>query len=224
MTVPQKTQAAMITAVLPAHRDRAITAKEIFADLDPADQGRFGNVANVSKALNQMRQRDATVANGNSEIIGGKTYLTWYKRENAAHAEQTPNNLAPVSPMAEQEQADAVADGQAVEIQPGENTTDAAHEQLAATSSAILKENAVETLARDGYLILDPLRESEQFICQVVNRLKLADLPPPKPVQIERKDLKIKALSLIAESPLIHDEFAEILSQIASDIEKLAAA
>lgn len=220
MTGIHKTQSEIILAILPTDRRKAITSKDIFDSLESADKGRLGSASNVSKALEQLNRRGG-IANGNSEIVNGKTRLTWYKLENTEHVPKAKDDLAKVQPMADQTQIDTVDDGQAVEIPPGEKTTNADDEQLAATSNEILKENAIETLARDGYMILDPLSEAEQFICEVVQRLKWAEQPRPQPVQIERKGMKIKALTLIADSTLIQPDIAEFLKEIANDLQKI---
>lgn len=55
----------------------ALTSKEIYNDLEPADQGLFvGGVDGVMKSINKLHTR-GIVINGNSEIVNGRVVKTW---------------------------------------------------------------------------------------------------------------------------------------------------
>ena len=58
----------------------ALTSKEIYNDLEPADQGLFvGGVDGVMKSINKLHTR-GIVVNGNSEIVNGRVVKTWRLR------------------------------------------------------------------------------------------------------------------------------------------------
>ena len=55
----------------------ALTSREIYNDLEPADQGLFvGGIDGVMKSINKLHTR-GIVVNGNSEIVNGKVVKTW---------------------------------------------------------------------------------------------------------------------------------------------------
>lgn len=55
----------------------ALTSKEIYNELEPADQGLFvGGVDGVMKSINKLHTR-GLVVNGNSEVINGRMVKTW---------------------------------------------------------------------------------------------------------------------------------------------------
>lgn len=55
----------------------ALTSKEIYNELEPADQGLFaGGVDGVGKSINTLYNR-GVVVNGSSEIVNGRTIKTW---------------------------------------------------------------------------------------------------------------------------------------------------
>lgn len=55
----------------------ALTSKEIYSELEPADQGLFvGGVDGVMKSINKLHMR-GIVINGNSEIVNGRVVKTW---------------------------------------------------------------------------------------------------------------------------------------------------
>ena len=64
----------------------ALTSKEIYSELEPADQGLFvGGVDGVMKSINKLHTR-GIVVNGNSEIVNGKVVKTWrLKDEVSSH-------------------------------------------------------------------------------------------------------------------------------------------
>lgn len=58
----------------------ALTSREIYNDLEPADQGLFvGGVDGVMKSINKLHTR-GIVVNGNSEIVNGRVVKTWRLR------------------------------------------------------------------------------------------------------------------------------------------------
>lgn len=55
----------------------ALTSKEIYNELEPADQGLFvGGVDGVMKSINKLHTR-GLVVNGNSEVVNGRIIKTW---------------------------------------------------------------------------------------------------------------------------------------------------
>ena len=55
----------------------ALTSREIYNDLEPADQGLFvGGIDGVMKSINKLHTR-GIVVNGNSEIVNGRVVKTW---------------------------------------------------------------------------------------------------------------------------------------------------
>ena len=55
----------------------ALTSKEIYNELEPADQGLFvGGVDGVMKSINKLHTR-GLVVNGNSEVVNGRMVKTW---------------------------------------------------------------------------------------------------------------------------------------------------
>jgi len=55
----------------------ALTSKEIYNELEPADQGLFvGGVDGVMKSINKLHTR-GIVVNGNSDIVNGRVAKTW---------------------------------------------------------------------------------------------------------------------------------------------------
>ena len=89
-----------------------------------------------------------------------------------------------------------------------------------ASVPAIAFNNAIETLARDGYMILDPTSESDAFICDLVNRLKWPKLPA-----LTNKAEKIATMVLVRQSiGQFNSDVDDILGDIISDLEGLSAA
>jgi len=55
----------------------ALTSKEIYNELEPADQGLFvGGVDGVMKSINKLHTR-GLVVNGNSEVVNGRMVKAW---------------------------------------------------------------------------------------------------------------------------------------------------
>lgn len=71
-------QKDIIISILTAQNDStALTAREIYNEMEPAEQGQFKDGPDsVSKTLNFMR-KSGLVENGISEIVNGRTVLTW---------------------------------------------------------------------------------------------------------------------------------------------------
>lgn len=205
-----KKQPDIILAVLPTAIDQAMTAAEIFAALDPADQGRIGSAANVSKLLSQLRTRGKNVANGLSEIVGGATKLTWYRNEAPKKLDET--DPQPIEPVAAEPTPHL--DPVQIEVAQEQDQSPSDHPTL-----STITETALETLVRDGYMVLDPISESDQFICEVVNRLKT---PCP---QIKNKAEKIGVLNLMRDHyGYINTDFETVLSDIIQDLKQLEEA
>lgn len=66
----------------------ALTSREIYNELEPADQGLFvGGVDGVMKSINKLHTR-GIVVNGNSEIVNGRVVKTWRLRNNEVSSHQ----------------------------------------------------------------------------------------------------------------------------------------
>lgn len=247
---PQPNQEQLILSVLPRTVDQAMTVMGLFEALEPCDQGRFGSPSNLSKAIDQLRRRAKLpgIVNGLSEIINGRTRLTWYWNEHekqflqplaldmadtsepdtengiqalAETAHQQPGDNPVETPQDETQPVEHEESADALEIQSDEMASDlmdmhAMHNPVPAIDAAL------ESLARDGYMILDPLSEADAFICNVVNRLKWAEQAPPKPATIGDKGLKIDTLRNLA--PLMSTDISDVLMNIADDLDALEAA
>lgn len=197
-----KKQPDIILAVLPTAIDQAMTAAEIFAALDPADQGRIGSAANVSKLLSQLRTRGKNVANGLSEIVGGATKLTWYRNEAPKKLDETdPQPLEPVAVAQEQDQSPIT-------------------EMVLYSKADDPWFKSILELVRESYIVLDPMSESDQFICDLVNRLKT-----PATQKIKNKAEKIGVLNLMRDHySYINTDFETVLSDIIQDLNRLEEA
>lgn len=238
-----KFQHDLIMSLLPAGRSNAITVKEFYDSMEDADKSRFGSVIQLGKTLNTMRENKlkGRIANGDSEIVNGSTRLTWYKLEND-NVQSKPEKPAPVldhrqesgdenlsqRDEAENQQSEAIVVAQSQKAAPilehdkgPENVGEA--EKMAVEAQTLTTDAAVETLARDGYVFLDPNDEIESALITMANYMRQAR-EMPDPHKIERKEMKIKALRLIAESPLIQADIAEFLGEIAHDLELMEAA
>ncbi len=70
----------------------ALTSKEIYNELEPADQGLFvGGVDGVMKSINKLHTR-GLVVNGNSEVVNGRMVKTWRLKD-----EVSPNKPMVIS-------------------------------------------------------------------------------------------------------------------------------
>lgn len=215
----------IIINVLKAQSDGyAMTAREIYNEMDPSEQGMFkGGHDGVSKTVGYMRTC-GIVENGVSEIFNGRTVLTWRLKK-----DETKQVVA--AGEAHDNAPDDMADEKAVlpdiheagNPKAAETTIDSSWSsvetaaendiQTADDVQAPMSDSAIETLARDGYLVLDPFSETDQFICEVVNRLKT------KPQSIGDKDLKIATLQNLA--PLLSTDIHDVLMNIVGDLERL---
>lgn len=72
----------------------ALTSKEIYSELEPADQGLFvGGVDGVMKSINKLHTR-GIVVNGNSEIVNGRVVKTWRLRNEVSSHKPVVNAVA----------------------------------------------------------------------------------------------------------------------------------
>lgn len=72
----------------------ALTSKEIYNDLEPADQGLFvGGVDGVMKSINKLHTR-GIVINGNSEIVNGRVVKTWRLKDEVSTNQPVVNAVA----------------------------------------------------------------------------------------------------------------------------------
>ena len=72
----------------------ALTSREIYNDLEPADQGLFaGGVDGVMKSINKLHTR-GVVVNGNSEIVNGRVVKTWRLRNEVSSHQSVVDAVA----------------------------------------------------------------------------------------------------------------------------------
>lgn len=83
----------------------ALTSKEIYNELEPADQGLFvGGVDGVMKSINKLHTR-GIVVNGNSDIVNGRVVKTWRLRN------EVSTNQSVVDAVAEAVEAETTCCG-----------------------------------------------------------------------------------------------------------------
>lgn len=216
-----KFQHDIIFTALPIGKENAVTVKELFESLDPADQGRFGSSAELSKTINNMREKKlkGKIANGNSEIVGGQTRLTWYKLEEP-HATSTP-----VSKSVPNERAAQNAPLQMVEETQHQQPDHAAmekenNERIESEESPDKTPFLLQNQALSPYcqgLMLDPADEIESALITMATYLRTVRDAPPLPV-ISEKTLKIDTLRRLA--PLFSEDICDVLFDVARDIER----
>jgi hypothetical protein len=56
----------------------ALTTREIYDEMDDAEKGAFAGVDDVSKTISYLGNHKKWIDNGISEIVNGKTTLTWH--------------------------------------------------------------------------------------------------------------------------------------------------
>ena len=72
----------------------ALTSKEIYNELEPADQGLFvGGVDGVMKSINKLHTR-GIVVNGNSDIVNGRVVKTWRLRNEVSTNQSVVDTVA----------------------------------------------------------------------------------------------------------------------------------
>lgn len=72
----------------------ALTSREIYNDLEPADQGLFvGGIDGVMKSINKLHTR-GIVVNGNSEIVNGRVVKTWRLRNEVSSHQSVVDAVA----------------------------------------------------------------------------------------------------------------------------------
>lgn len=72
----------------------ALTSKEIYNELEPADQGLFvGGVDGVMKSINKLHTR-GIVVNGNSDIVNGRVVKTWQLRNGVSTNQSVVDTVA----------------------------------------------------------------------------------------------------------------------------------
>lgn len=203
----------IILNVLKAQSDGyAMTAREIYNEMEPSEQGKFKlGPDGVSKTIGYMRTC-GLVENGVSEIFKGRTVLTWKlktndEKKNMANKEPAKSEAVSETEIQIDVQADFDSPAREQLVQAGTIQTE---------TSTDLSESAIETLGRDGYIVLDPFSESDQFVCEVVNRLKV------KTTKIGDKELKISTLENLA--PLLSTDIHDVLMNIVDDLKRLEAA
>ena len=72
----------------------ALTSKEIYNELEPADQGLFvGGVDGVMKSINKLHTRGLAV-NGSSEVVNGRVVKTWQLKNEVSTDKSMVNAVA----------------------------------------------------------------------------------------------------------------------------------
>jgi hypothetical protein len=72
----------------------ALTSKEIYNELEPADQGLFvGGVDGVMKSINKLHTR-GLVVNGSSEVVNGRVVKTWRLKNEVSTDKPMDNAVA----------------------------------------------------------------------------------------------------------------------------------
>lgn len=119
----------------------ALTSKEIYNDLEPADQGLFvGGVDGVMKSINKLHTR-GIVVNGNSEIVNGRVVKTWRLRNEVSSHKPVVDAVA--------ETVEAIApEPEPVKIYP----TEAEREYFDGFAYPKDSTNSVESLIEDAQL------------------------------------------------------------------------
>ena len=119
----------------------ALTSKEIYNDLESADQGLFvGGVDGVMKSINKLHTR-GIVVNGNSEIVNGRVVKTWRLRNEVSSHKPVVDAVA--------ETVEAIApEPEPVKIYP----TEAEREYFDGFAYPKDSTNSVESLIEDAQL------------------------------------------------------------------------
>ncbi len=132
---------------------------------------------------------------------------------------------APVPPLAEaldQQLGDHPVEAPQNETEPVEyeEGADAIEIQSDEMASAVGFDSAIETLARDGYMILDPANPEDYFVCDLVNRLKRQ-----KPPVLANKTEKVQLLKFMQSfHGKLNEDVDRVLGDIIRYLESLEAA
>lgn len=142
----------------------ALTSKEIYNELEPADQGLFvGGVDGVMKSINKLHTR-GIVVNGNSDIVNGRVVKTWRLRN------EVSTNQSVVDTVAEAVEAETTYCGSlpkhdGVEAEPVKiYQTEAEREYFDGLSYPKDSTNSVEALIGDQENDVESLIHAAMFL------------------------------------------------------------
>jgi hypothetical protein len=122
-----KSTQSIIESILTSHNgttsETALTGREIYESMEAKEKGFFpGGIDAVNKSLNYLRGK-GFVENGISEIVNGRTVLTW-KMKNApilqkTEADKTPENIQDIARHEKpiQQEADATQEVESVYLE-----------------------------------------------------------------------------------------------------------
>lgn len=215
-------QHEIILAALPNSKANAVTVSELYDSLDDADKGRFGGTVQLTRALNAISKNKlkGKIANGQVEYVKGSARLTWYKTE-ASNEQQNlvskPTTGCEDQPTDNHPLEAPEISAVTLENDPIETTVDLQDQQISIDS-------ALETLASDGYLFLDPNDEIESSLITMANYMRQAR-DVPEPPKIERKDEKIQLLQFFKGfHGKLNEDVDQVLADIIADYEQFEAA
>lgn len=224
-----KLQRDLVLDVLKAQAQAGfeLTAREIYNELDRKEQYRFKRGADeISKKLCELRATGA-VENGISNIINGRTVLTW----RLTNAQQLPQTVAldvdhrqepaqqhtqdTVEAIAAENNLDALEAVNAPSLQEAEPSPALEHDSQASIKS-------VETEAE---FLADLEQGIALFIQAYKTCLQERDQALSKTPAVANKPEKIGLLNLLKQHyGFINSDFEAVLTDIIADIEQLEAA
>jgi hypothetical protein len=145
--------------------DIALTTREIFNEMDDAEKGAFAGVDDVSKTISYIGNHKKWIDNGISEIVNGKTTLTWRITKAGLAAF---NGAEPETNGAETETDDEMP-SDVIDVMGSPEPT-------------------------KPVLTLDPGNDMDLPFIQIISALR-ASYEKPDPIKIERKTQKIDTLN-----------------------------
>jgi hypothetical protein len=178
-------------------REVSLTTRDIFNEMEPADKGVFSSIDDVSNTLVYLREYKKWAENGISEIVKGKTTLTWKITKAGTEA------LKGTGPEQDDEMPSDVT------AVPG---IDQSNDRLT---------YEVDAGVKNGLMTLNPDDELDLPFIQIISALRAA-YSKPDPVTIQRKEEKISTLSRLGA--LMSDDIKAVFDDIAKDLQKLESA
>jgi hypothetical protein len=181
----------IILSILLANKE-AITTEEIYNSLEPAEKGVITSKIELQKLVSDIKRNKGYICNGNPDNVGGKPLLTWTLTDNG-HAVISKEIAKPII----ESNAVPIIESQAVPVEK-------------------IKED-VEVIE-----ISDPIAyitAQHEAIIDIVKQLQQESGKMPK---IAYKQEKLKVLSHFIEfSKVMNADFAQVLSDICTDLSKL---
>jgi hypothetical protein len=223
-------------------KDVALTAQEIFDELEPADRGTMKNAGTISATLGGFRKQKI-VENGESEYVGGQSVLTWkLTNKGRESCKMLKAEITRNTPVVESEtvpKEEAIGIDSADEWQESKTTVteDQLREELAennvmvtdgvdnlvkSSEDSVIGEATeallgdVETLCgkfTDHILLMK--QEVDVVLAENISLKKQNDDLIASKRVIARKELKIDTLQRLAV--LMHSDIAEVLEDVLND-------